>query len=443
VDSLSVEELKHLGPNWMARIRNTPLNLLTGDHLTLYRALEEAFIYHGLEPPPPLISKREEAVVKQEPSLSPSRQGLKLPMPMAPLQSETAEIPVPRPAPIGRRSIPQPPGTEVPSAEKQAPESSDDHGDETPETSAVAKPSGRELRQSDPQPEAPPPPQGTKRTRLEEIISCNQYGIVGIDPFADEFPLLNDEEFEQLCDDIRSNGFLHPIRVTNDGILFDGRCRLQAAMALKLDPPIEWHTPPDIVKCVISENLQRRHLTAAQRALIAEKLARLPRGNPQFRESQNSSTTTMTQKEAAALAGTNPHAISQARLIREWAPEEVDALRAGTQHLEQAYEQAQEKKYKAEGKPPPKPKKQRKQKKDPPPADDVAAAPAALEVTTLEQRANALFSWMQEVREKPSEYDGVSFANLAPESVGKNLEAVEHFYKEFFARLRERFSSDY
>src|SRR5262249_32576662 len=62
-----------------------------------------------------------------------------------------------------------------------------------------------------------------------------------------------------------------------------------------------------------------------------------------------------------------------------------------------------------ESKTPPKPKKQRKQKNAP--SADVAAASTAPEVATLEQRANTLFSWMREVRENPSVYDGVAFAD--------------------------------
>ena len=126
------------------------------------------------------------------------------------------------------------------------------------------------------------------------------------------------------------------------------------------------------------------------------------------------------------------------RAIREWAPEEVEPLKAGTENLQEAYERAREKKYEAEGKPSPKPKKQRKQK-EAPPVDDVGAGAVTPEAATLEQRANTLFSWMQEVREKPSEYDGVSFANLAPETVEQNLQAVADFYGAFFKHFRERF----
>jgi hypothetical protein len=71
--------------------------------------------------------------------------------------------------------------------------------------------------------------------------------------------------------------------------------------------------------------------------------------------------------------------------------------------------------------------------------DVAAATPAGLELAILEERANTLFFWMQQVREKPSEYNGRDFAELAPGSVGQNLKAVADFYGEFFARFRERF----
>jgi hypothetical protein len=50
---------------------------------------------------------------------------------------------------------------------------------------------------------------------------------------------------------------------------------------------------------VLSENGTRRHLTAGQKAMIAEKIAKLPRGRPNnFEELRNYS-----QADAAVLMG--------------------------------------------------------------------------------------------------------------------------------------------
>jgi hypothetical protein len=120
VGSLNVEELKHLGANWMAKVRATPGILLTGHDLTLYRALEEAFIYHGLESPPSISKRQEDApALKREPSASP-QQGLKLPMSMTPVgASETLRTSSPLPqAPLGiRPARREPTASEAPFAE--------------------------------------------------------------------------------------------------------------------------------------------------------------------------------------------------------------------------------------------------------------------------------------------------------------------------------------
>jgi hypothetical protein len=383
VASLTVAELKDLRANWMACVVQSKRTLSAGE-AALYVALREALSSNGLDCPPLPVQQ------KPEPTSSPQRQ--KFVIPPLPRQSEAAE--------------------------------------QTEELSEPAKEeefleSGSEESES------------FGRRPLEEIIS--DFGISGVHPAADLVPMSTDEEFQIGCHDVKVHGFLHAVKVTDENLLLDGRNRLQIASAISLDPPIERFNPSDPIAYVLSENVVRRHLTLGQRAMIGERLSRLPRGRPRnkseelqnFRRSES-------QAEVAGKLDITPKAITMARTIRQWAaPEEVQAVEAGAKALHRAYERAQEKKHDAEGKPPPKRKKQSKQKKDPP-ADDMASSTAP-EPTTLEQRAKILFSWMQQVHEKPIEYDGAKFADLAQESVGENLEAVAEFYRAFFARFRERF----
>src|SRR5262249_61728199 len=85
-------------------------------------------------------------------------------------------------------------------------------------------------------------------------------------------PESSDAEFISLCQSVEQNGFLHPIRVTDDMTLIDGRLRLQVGWTLSLDPAIQKFNPSDILRYVISENVLRQHLTSDQRALAGEKL---------------------------------------------------------------------------------------------------------------------------------------------------------------------------
>jgi hypothetical protein len=97
---------------------------------------------------------------------------------------------------------------------------------------------------------------------------------------ADEYPLIEGEEFENLVVDIRKLGILEPI-VLYQGKILDGRNRYRAAkeasykfterdfrnLALSIDPE----------EFVSSKNDHRRNLDSKQkRALIARKIGRHP-----------------------------------------------------------------------------------------------------------------------------------------------------------------------
>jgi len=94
---------------------------------------------------------------------------------------------------------------------------------------------------------------------------------------ANLFPLMDGEEFDALCDDMRQNKQQEPIRLLNGKIL-DGRNRFRACQVLGLKP---WYETVafdvDPVKYVLSANVHRRHLNAQQkRDVIAAVLKDKP-----------------------------------------------------------------------------------------------------------------------------------------------------------------------
>ena len=84
--------------------------------------------------------------------------------------------------------------------------------------------------------------------------------------------------------------------------------------------------------------------------MIAEQIANLPHGGD--RKSGNFKLTgvSLKQEEAAKQLGTTPKAITQARVIKEWAPEEAAKVANGTEALESAYKTANARKRETENK---------------------------------------------------------------------------------------------
>jgi len=91
-------------------------------------------------------------------------------------------------------------------------------------------------------------------------------------PACKLFPVMPDDQLQQLADDIRKNGLLEPILI-HDGEILDGRNRLLACEKVGVEPDfVEWDGDSTPTERVISGNLMRRDLTAGQRALIGAEL---------------------------------------------------------------------------------------------------------------------------------------------------------------------------
>ena len=91
------------------------------------------------------------------------------------------------------------------------------------------------------------------------------------------FPIMTGREFEELVEDVRTNGLREPVVVIGDHLL-DGRNRLRACAAAGVAPAVrELESEVDPVAWVTSVNVHRRHLDASQRALLASRLCALSR----------------------------------------------------------------------------------------------------------------------------------------------------------------------
>jgi protein gp37/ParB-like chromosome segregation protein Spo0J len=185
-------------------------------------------------------------------------------------------------------------------------------------------------------------------------------GIYEVHPIADEFPLIGGEEFDALVAGIEANGLLNPILLSADGkTLVDGRNRYRACDRLNIEPRYERLpelTEQQIVSRIVSLNMDRRHLSPGQKAMLglrieehlatfakerqreagasaapgrpAEKVvADLPQVSPDQRKSR---------EQAAKVVGASGRAISQAKAVQRDTPDLAAKVRAGQMALDAA-----------------------------------------------------------------------------------------------------------
>jgi hypothetical protein len=88
-----------------------------------------------------------------------------------------------------------------------------------------------------------------------------------VHPAAAVFPLIEGDDFQDLCESIRTHGVQHPAMVRGNELL-DGRNRMRACEALKKDgwsgccPVVEWKdTGHNVASWIWDTNALRRHMT--------------------------------------------------------------------------------------------------------------------------------------------------------------------------------------
>ena len=102
-------------------------------------------------------------------------------------------------------------------------------------------------------------------------------------------PMPDSKEFTRLVDDVKERGILVDLLVTKDGLLLDGHRRLMAAKAAGIDrvPVKEIQLQGDRgweMTVAIAVNLNRRHLSEAERANLGSSLLRIERRKAKERQ---------------------------------------------------------------------------------------------------------------------------------------------------------------
>jgi site-specific DNA-methyltransferase (adenine-specific) len=175
------------------------------------------------------------------------------------------------------------------------------------------------------------------------------------------FPMMSDEEFDALKQDIKAQGLLEPIWIHADGSIIDGRNRHRACVELGVTPLFRTYQGENPAAFSISQNIKRRHLTDSQRAMIAvqalpmlqaEAKAKMiasgakggafgvkggdGRGNKKPPEAdlpqgvlEASSRAPQSRDIAAAAVGVSPRLVQNAKAVSEKSPELAEKVKTG------------------------------------------------------------------------------------------------------------------
>src|SRR5689334_13817340 len=121
--------------------------------------------------------------------------------------------------------------------------------------------------------------------------------VLEIHPLADLFPMLPDDELAELAEDIKENGLRQPIILDHDGKVVDGRNRLKACAIAGVEPQFQRLNGEDVRAFIASTNVNRRHLTAGQRAISLAMLYPEPeKGGRGHRKERVDETSTVSAK---------------------------------------------------------------------------------------------------------------------------------------------------
>lgn len=186
-----------------------------------------------------------------------------------------------------------------------------------------------------------------------------------VHPLAAKFPMLCEEDLDELAEDIATVGLNHPIVIDERGTLLDGRNRLAACRLAGVEPQFETFTGPSPVAFIISENLRRRDLTPSQRAMLAVDL--LPHFEAEAAEARRAAGGDRRSDEARSVGATSPQAVeterapksteragaavgvsgrtvARAKAVAEQAPDLAEKVRSGELSVSDAEKQAKQRK---------------------------------------------------------------------------------------------------
>jgi hypothetical protein len=159
---------------------------------------------------------------------------------------------------------------------------------------------------------------------------------IPVHPAAEVFPMMEEEELEELSLDIKDNGLQQLLMVhelDGESVLVDGRNRREACQRAGVVPDYVLLDGQDPVAYILSANIHRRNLSKGQRAMAVAKIS------PGSQQGKRTSIKTIE---------VSPGYVSHARIVLQHAPDLANAVLMGHLSLDNAYDEARIRKGRAE-----------------------------------------------------------------------------------------------
>jgi N6-adenosine-specific RNA methylase IME4 len=166
-------------------------------------------------------------------------------------------------------------------------------------------------------------------------------GELRLHPRAGLVPAMDAKEFAAFRADIEQRGLLVPIEITSAGVVLDGRERLRAARELGLTRvPVRVVAPQDEFDYMLRAAIQRRQLSASQRAALVVELQQYRQLAAQGRERQRANLRQLpevatlpprgkTRDIASAWAGVSPRILQDAIGVYAHDPALFEQVKSG------------------------------------------------------------------------------------------------------------------
>jgi ParB-like chromosome segregation protein Spo0J len=174
---------------------------------------------------------------------------------------------------------------------------------------------------------------------VSETFTLPHWWELKTHPLAELFPEMPVEDYGALCRSIARDGLHEAIWLTRDDEILDGRHRFHACQDTDTEPTFRRYEGEEdegaLLAFVLALNMERRHLDASQRAMIAASIANRGEGRP----GKTPSIEGVSQSEAAALLNVGVATVERAAKVQAaGAPEVIAAVKKGEMAVSAAAE---------------------------------------------------------------------------------------------------------